>query len=586
MSLSSSRFTSQVRIFGGFARVALGVSLGLLASSTAQADGQLPTVRTDVSNRTGNATLRYNANPVTGELVEHTGVCQGSRFHCLARIVTHAGGHIQPHATVAGTTAKTIQEAYGISGQTMSSTATIAIVDAFGYSTLEADLAVYRTQMQLPPCTKANGCLTILNQTGGTTLPANPPPTDDWTVETALDVDMASAACPTCKIVVYQTTTDQDDGLFIANNTAAAAGVTVISNSWGGAEQGGESAYESYFAHPGIAIFVAAGDAGYNDNGKGPDYPATSGNTISVGATALLGSTGNYTERVWGGTGTSYSATQITQTGAGGSACSLSIPKPSYQPASSGCAFKATADVSALGDPSTGPAIYDSNAGGWQTVGGTSASSPMVAAMMAGAGHGSITGKFFYDNMAKFHDVTQGANGSCGTILCTAGAGWDGPTGVGTPNVAAIISTGGGTGGNLTIGISSPAPNAVVGEGFHVTATASDGVVMAQLLIDGNIVDEVNAAPFTFIAPTDLTLGDHMIEVDAFDSGGNTAVKQEDVTVTADGPVNPDPTGGNGDNGAGSNDVVGGCAAGGSGAGLGTLLVLGAVVLRRRRKTA
>src|SRR5262249_40151548 len=141
----------------------------------------------------------------------------------------------------------------------------------------------------LPACTTASGCLKIVNQTGGTTLPGAPPANDDWTVETALDVDMASAACPTCKIIVVQATDDQGDGLFIANNVPATMGATVASNSWGGPEQPGTSltTYEAYFNHAGIAVFVSAGDSGYNDGGQGPDYPATSAYVIAVGGTSL-----------------------------------------------------------------------------------------------------------------------------------------------------------------------------------------------------------------------------------------------------------------------------------------------------------
>ncbi len=576
---SPSRSTRQVSTLSSYARVALGVSLGLLTSSIANADVQ---IRTDLSNRTGHAVPKYSVDP-TGKLVEHTGVCQGSHFHCFARIVTHDGGHLTQHTAVTGTLAKDIQSAYGITDLTMGAGSTIAIIDAYGYSTLEADLAVYRSQMGLPACTTASGCLKIVNQTGGSSLPADPPSSDDWTVESALDVQMASAACPACKILVVQATTDQDDGLFVANDTAASLNPTVISNSWGGAETGGEASEEHYFDHPGIAIFIAAGDDGYDDNGQGPDYPGTSAYTIAVGATSLS-SSGNargWTEHAWGGTGTTYSAQQISNTGAGGSACSLSIAKPSYQPANTNCSFKATADVSAVGDPATGPAIYDSLSGGWQTVGGTSASSPMVAAMIAGSGNGSITGKFFYDNLSKFNDVTSGANGSCGSILCIAGTGWDGPTGVGTPNVAAIRNTGGGgTTGGLSVAIASPSDGASVGEAFKIQATVNDAV-KAELYINGTLLDTLTQGPFTFTAPNNLSAGAYTIEVTAYDATGATQTSQ--VTVNED-PSQAGSDGGDGETDA-TDPTIGNCAAGGSGIGLGTmLLAVGSVVARRRRR--
>ena len=151
------------------------------------------------------------------------------------------------------------------------------------------DLAKYRSQYGLPPCTKANGCLKIVNQNGqASPLPGNAPPGDDWTVEAALDLDMASAACPNCKLLLVEANDDQSDGLFIAQNAAAQLGATVISNSWGGPEDRVRSSYETYFNHSGVGIFVAAGDAGYNDGGQGPDYPSTSAYVTGVGGTSLV----------------------------------------------------------------------------------------------------------------------------------------------------------------------------------------------------------------------------------------------------------------------------------------------------------
>jgi hypothetical protein len=588
MMRNPSRFSSQVRTL-------LAVSVGLLAGGTAYAAPHAARIA---------AGPRININPRTGDAVEHVGACAegNAKYHCFARVVTKINGHkITNHAAIMGTTAATIQKAYGLTSPTTDGAGkTVAIIDAYGYSKLEADLGVYRTAMNLPACTTANGCLKIVNATGGATLPANPPASDDWTVETALDVDMASAACPACKILVIQAT-QPDDELDNAQAVAKSLGATVISNSWGGAEQGGEGSTDAQYFNQGLPIFVAAGDDGYNDNGEGPDYPGTSGYTIAVGGTSLVtsGGTRGFTETVWGGTGSSpYSKTQITNTGAGGSACSLSIAKPSYQPANTACTKKATADVSALGDPSTGPAIYDSQAAspetpGWIQIGGTSAASPLVAAMVAASGNTGITGKFFYDNAAKFNDVTSGTNGSCGTILCVAGTGWDGPTGVGTPNVQSIKSGGAG-GAGLTLTITTPSDGATVGQGFEVDATASAGTVKADLLIDGDQVDELASAPFMFTAPSGLDEGSHTVEVTSYDASGDTTTDTVNVTisdaVTGDGTDGGGGGGGGGGNGTGTtnsdngNDVIGGCAAGGAGGGLtGLVLALGTLVTRRRR---
>jgi uncharacterized protein (TIGR03382 family) len=253
---------------------------------------------------------------------------------------------------------------------------------------------------------------------------------------------MVSAACPACKILVVQATDDQGDGLDVAQNAAAALGATVISNSWGGPEQAGQplDGEEPYFDHPNIAVFVSAGDNGYNDAGQGPDYPGTSSHVIAVGGTHLVkdASSRGWTETAWT---------------SGGSACSLSITKPAYQ-TNSGCQFKATTDIAAVGDPQTGVAVYNSRNGGWTVVGGTSASSPFVAAVFAATGNSTQTsGQFVRDNAAKLYDVTSGKNGTCtNAILCTAGAGWDGPTGYGTPNATALVVTVTGTGSGSDTG--------------------------------------------------------------------------------------------------------------------------------------
>jgi uncharacterized protein (TIGR03382 family) len=449
---TSSRFD---RAFADFARpitAVLGLSLGLVPSGciadpggdvTAQAEQDL-TLRAQVA-----LDQPFENQVQTGS------VCSGAGKRCFAHVHATAEGFVQPAVTPQGFGPADLQAAYKIP-TTITGTPTVAIVDAYGYAALESDLAAYRTQYGLPACSVANGCLKIVNQTGGATLPAAPPANDDWTIETALDVDMASAACPSCKILVVQADDDQGDGLDIAQNAAASLGAAVISNSWGGPEQAGQSltAQEVYFNHPNIAVFVSAGDNGYNDAGQGPDYPATSAFTIAVGGTHLVkdASARGWTETAWT---------------SGGSACSLSITKPAYQ-TNSGCTFKATTDIAAVGDPQTGVAVYNSPNGGWTVVGGTSASSPLVAAIFAATGNGKQTsGSFVKDNAAKLYDVTSGTNGTCtNAILCHAGAGWDGPTGYGTPN-ASLFVTGstGGTGSGTGTGSGSDAGTGVDGGG-------------------------------------------------------------------------------------------------------------------------
>ena len=412
----------------------------------------------------------------TGSICSH-----GGNIRCFAHVLVEESGAVQAFAAPKGFGPPDLQSAYNIDPNNLPAVVpTIAIVDAYGYAALESDLAAYRTQYGLPPCTKANACLTVLNENGATTpLPGEPPANDDWTIETALDVDMASAACPKCKIMVVQATDNAGNGLYNAQNAAAAAGATVISNSWGGPEQGSVATSEPFFNHPAVAIFVAAGDNGYDDGGAGPDYPGTSTYTIAVGGTHLVKSA---TARGW-------SETAWTM---GGSACSLSVAKPGYQTASP-CTFKATTDIAAVGDPASGLAIYNAKNGGWITVGGTSASSPFVAAIMAAGGNGSkTTGQFLAQNAAKLNDVVAGSNGTCtadGSLLCTAAVGWDGPTGYGTPNATMLSSniitgTGSGSGsgsGGDNGGTSAGSTSDI--EGGCSTSGGGAGLVLALAVV-------------------------------------------------------------------------------------------------------
>jgi subtilase family serine protease len=295
---------------------------------------------------------------------------------------------------------------------------TIAIVDAFDDPNAESDLAVYRSQFGLGPCTTANGCFRKVDQNGGTAYPRGD---KGWAEEISLDLDMASAICPNCKILLVEAKTNSFANLAVAVDRAALLGATVISNSYGGGEYSAEVNDQAHFNHPGIAITVSSGDAGF-----GVEFPAASQFVTAVGGTSLRrdASTRGFSETAWSGAG---------------SGCSAFITKPSWQ-TDAGCARRTVADVSAVADPNTGVSVYDTyrlHPGGWLVFGGTSVSAPIIGAVYALAGNASsITyGSFSYGHLSSLFDVTSGSNGSCGSsYLCTAVPGFDGPTGNGTPN--------------------------------------------------------------------------------------------------------------------------------------------------------
>ncbi|MEY9856978.1 N-acetylneuraminic acid mutarotase [Catenulispora sp. GAS73] len=344
---------------------------------------------------------------------------------------------------------------------------TVAIVDAFGASTVEADLAVFRQHYGLPACTSANGCFRKTDQTGGTDYPA-----DDkgWAEETSLDVDAVSSACPQCHILLVEAASAASTDLGTAEKTAVSLGAKYVSNSYGiPGEFAGEVADTDY-DHPGVAIVASSGDTGNVVN-----WPAAAPNVVGVGGTTLTADAS--TARGW--TETAWAS--------GGSGCSAYEPQPVYQSGlATDCAKRATTDISAVADPKTGLAVYDTlGQPGWVQVGGTSLSAPLITAMYAlagtpAAGTYPVTYPYAFGGNHLF-DVTKGSDGSCGNVLCTAGPGWDGPTGLGTPNGVTALTLGsfGTATGTLTSSAGSPIANASVvltdasqGLTFHATTDA------------------------------------------------------------------------------------------------------------------
>ncbi|MFG3718683.1 peptidase S8 [Streptomyces massasporeus] len=320
-----------------------------------------------------------------------------------------------------------LRSAYGLTSAAANngSGRTVAIVDAYDDPNAESDLAAYRSHYGLPACTTANGCFKKVSQTGSTT--ALPTADSGWAGEISLDLDMASAVCPNCHITLVEAKSASMANLGTAVNEAVSLGAKYVSNSYGGGESSSDATYDStYFNHPGVAITVSAGDAGY-----GAEYPAASRYVTAVGGTSLTASS---TARGW-----SESVWRTSSTEGTGSGCSAYDTKPTWQ-TDTGCAKRMIADVSAVADPATGVSVYDTygaDGQGWATYGGTSASAPIIASVYALAGTpstGSYPAKFPYANTSALNDVTSGSNGSCTTsYFCTARTGYDGPTGLGTP---------------------------------------------------------------------------------------------------------------------------------------------------------
>jgi Subtilase family len=380
---------------------------------------------------------------------------------------------------------------------------TIALVDAYNDLNAEADLDTYSNEFGLPACTKENGCFTKVGASGSESalpFPASKSEleafaggtskrrrekaeeAEGWSLETDTDIEVAHAICQNCHILLVEASGPEYSELETAENTAVALHASEISNSWGGPESTGDS---SAFNHPGIVITAASGDDGYlnwdqyatrNESGssyfQGADYPAASPHVVSVGGTSLeLTAEGAWaSESPWNAASSNE--------GAGGSGCSGSLQAPSWQRevadwAEVGCGtYRANADVSADADPSTGVNVYDSTPypeGGktvvpnWVPIGGTSVATPMVSAMfaLAGGAHGvTYPAETLYTHLggSELHDVSSGGDGACddnyascegsltspldcgaGAWICNATVGYDGPTGVGTPDGLAVF---------------------------------------------------------------------------------------------------------------------------------------------------
>ena len=504
--------------------LAIGIPIALLAGGMLAA--------TPATAYAGTAPSVSAAGQASGSShwVYACGTFTRGKLHCL--VIKNTAAHptaqtVRPNAIPAGNGygPSQLQSAYDLtaaSGADGSGT-TVAVVDAYNDPTAASDLATYRSAAGLPALT--SGQFTQYNQEGETSpLPATAPADDDWTLEESLDVDMVSAICPLCKIDLVEANNDSGTGLYVAEETAATTlGAKYISNSWGGSETSTDTTDDSeYFGVSGVVYTASAGDSAYSG---GVIYPATSPHVVSVGGTTLNTSSNSrgWTESVW----------ETSSSEGTGSGCSAFEPQPSWQASISilkaACADRVDNDVAADADPNTGAAVYDTTNGngGWNEVGGTSESSPIIASVFALAGNngngGNNAADSIYTHTADLNEVTASSNGTCtppaaDSVLCTAtGAAntYNGPTGWGTPEGLGAFQSN--SAGN-TVTVTNPG--------------SQTGTVGTAASLQIKATDSASGQTLTYSA-TGLPAGLSISSTTGLISGTPTTAGSNSVTVTA-----------------------------------------------------
>lgn len=403
-------------------RPVLGIALAAALAGCSHGTSSIaPTHQGGVSPASSQASHAVYFGKAIGNAAQVCGAARTGEARCMSYVRTDIPVRmgLSPN-DIRGYHPADLDAAYSLPSATAGAGETIAIVDAFDDPNAEADMAVYRSTFSLPDCTTANGCFQKVNQHG---LPSPLPPADTsgWSEEVSLDLDMASAICPNCKIILVEGNNNTFFSLALSVDTAVRLGANTVSNSYGGDESGYH--FNKYYHQRHHIITASSGDGSYS---AGPQCPACSEFVVSVGGTHLAtsGNARGWDESVWRGAG---------------SGCSAVAPKPAWQ-LDTLCTNRMIADIAADADPATGVAVYDTYkfVHGWTVFGGTSVSSPIIAAVYNLAGHtaGRDYAHGLYQAPANsLWDVTTGSNGSCGgTYLCTGVVGYDGPTGMGTPN--------------------------------------------------------------------------------------------------------------------------------------------------------
>lgn len=341
---------------------------------------------------------------------------------CHARVIVDNHGKPAKSTKDVGYSPAKLRTAYTGGISTASGMPIIAITAAYNNPNIQTELNTYSTAFGIPTLPACVGsiasstvpCFKKIDQNGGTNYPQN---NTQWGLEISMDVQIAHAICTNCKILLVEADSNGINDLMTAIDQAIVQGANVTSHSWGLGEFSTQSTFNTHLNVPGVAMIFSSGDAGY-----GVSYPASSPFVTAVGGTTLnFTGNGNYAgETAWSGSG---------------SGCSAYEAKPAWQ-TDTLCSNRTVSDVSADANPTTGASVYNGNS--WYKVGGTSLSAPIIAGVQALAGvpSGNTTSSIYTNfSLSNFHDIVTGSNGSCGnTYLCTALTGYDGPTGLGTPN--------------------------------------------------------------------------------------------------------------------------------------------------------
>jgi MYXO-CTERM domain-containing protein len=432
------------------------------------------------------------------------------------------GGGLPPAATpTSGLRAPDLQQAYGLTAAGLPTGAgdIVAIVDACSSSTIVADVAAYRTAYSLgdlPECGGANGvaptktgaqCIGVVSQTGKATLPAED---DGWAGEIALDVEMVSAACPQCSILLVEVEDASDADLGAGVAEAIRLGADAVTNSYGSPESGNDSTTD--YTSSTVLIAAASGDNDYYDEidfdqseadaqawsvtyaPQGANTPASMPGVLAVGGSMVYTapSSRGFNDSVWSVEALNPDLPNLLDkyVYGGGSGCSQEFAKPSFQSTLStgSCTMRASVDVSGPSDytaplladggyPSAG-SIMEYSQGEWQQVVGTSAASPFVTGVLTRVGLASHGLAAIYAKSAAFNDVTSGNNDpthGCTDVNCTAGVGWDGPTGFGTPWAPALAGIVASAPGNVDAGVEGTGDDAGGGSGGTSSGGTSSG---------------------------------------------------------------------------------------------------------------